>query len=181
MTKEQQLKLQSYLDGELSAHEARRVVGWLAADAEAGALAGELRNTKQALAGNEMPLTLPETREFYWSKIAREIQRQQTTEAAPATARLGLWLKGRVGVLADRKAAATGWLGVWWKRILVPAVSVACLAMIVGIAVKQLGGHAGGAVGRHELVAALTDSGAITYRDDSAGVTLVWFSYPSQN
>lgn len=181
MDHESQLKLQAYLDGELSGRAARGVERWLAADAEAHALAGELRNTRQALVGNEMPVPLPETREFYWSKIEREIRRQQTVESAPAVSRLVARLKGRVGVLADRWSPAGSGFGVWWKRVLVPAVAVACLVMIVGVAVKQFGGRSGGAVGQHELVAALTDSGAITYRDDSTGVTLVWFSYPSQN
>jgi anti-sigma factor RsiW len=181
LTDEQQIKLQAYLDGELSARAARRVERWLAADAEARALAGELRNTRQALAGNETAVTLPETRGFYWSKIEREVKRLETAKPAPAIVRLTAWLRGRVGILARREAPVASGSGLWWKRVLVPAVAVACLVMIVGVAVKQFGGRPGGAVGKHELVAALTDSGAITYRDDSTGVTLVWFSYPSQN
>jgi len=159
MDHQSQLKLQAYLDDELPGREARRVDAWLAADAEARALLGELRNTRQALADNEMPIRLPETREFCWSKIEHEIKHQEMATSAPVASRVG----------------------VWWKRILVPAASVACLATILVVAIKQFDGRGGKTPGRHELVAALTDSGAITYRDDAAGVTLVWFSYPSQN
>jgi anti-sigma factor RsiW len=159
MNEEQQLELQAYLDGELSARKVRHIEGWLADDAEARALLNELRITKQALAGNESHASLLETREFYWSKIEREIKRQATAQPAPGSKQLG----------------------VWWKRILVPAMGAACLMVIVGVAIKQFGSNSGAAVGQHEVVASLTDSGAVTYRDDSTGVTLVWFSYPSEN
>ena len=76
MKQELQLKLQAYLDGELPDGEARPVAGLLAQDAEARALLAELKNTRAALAGFEADIKLPESREFYWSKIEREIQRQ---------------------------------------------------------------------------------------------------------
>jgi len=72
-----QLKVQAWLDGELPEAEAREIAEWLATDREAAALAGELRNTRQALAGHEAEIRLPESREFFWSKIEREIQRRE--------------------------------------------------------------------------------------------------------
>ena len=68
-----QLKLQAHFDGELPEPEARAVANWLARDREAVALLAELRNTRKALKGFESDIKLPETREFYWSKIEREI------------------------------------------------------------------------------------------------------------
>ena len=53
MEHEVQLKLQAYLDGELSEAEAREIGNLLAKDREAVALQNELRNTRQALAGFE--------------------------------------------------------------------------------------------------------------------------------
>src|SRR6266513_3336151 len=76
MKQELQLKLQAYLDGELPDGEAREAAGLLAQDAEARALLAELKKTRAALAGFETDIKLPESREFYWSKIEREIQRQ---------------------------------------------------------------------------------------------------------
>jgi len=35
--------------------------------------------------------------------------------------------------------------------------------------------------GGTEMETALTDTGAFTYRDYSAGTTLVWLSYPAEN
>ena len=55
-----QLKLQAFLDGELPESEAREVANWVARDKEATALLAELRNTRQALAGFEAVMTLPE-------------------------------------------------------------------------------------------------------------------------
>ncbi len=72
MNQESELRLQSYLDGELSPREARRVAEWLGRDPEAQALLGELKMARTALADNEPELQLPESREFYWSKIRRE-------------------------------------------------------------------------------------------------------------
>ena len=99
MDYEAQLKLQAYLDGELPEKEAREVANWLARDREAVALFAELRNTRQALVGLEVGVELPETREFFWSKIEREIRRQAGPEpiARPS------------GLLAT------------WRRFLVPA------------------------------------------------------------
>jgi len=147
-----QLKLQSYLDGELPESEARDVANWLAQDREAVALFAELRNTRQALVGLEVGVTLPESREFFWSKIEREIDRQQQAEPAPRPSSI---------------FAA-------WRRFLMPAGAVAALGMaaMIGLFSASQGPT-------HEM--AVADPGAFTYHDFSAGTTLVWLSYPAEN
>ena len=52
MKLEQQLKLQSYLDGEMPERERRDVAGWLERDGEARAWFAELQTTREVLAGN---------------------------------------------------------------------------------------------------------------------------------
>ncbi len=79
-----QLKLQALLDGELPEAEASEATNWLARDREAAALMEELRNTRDALAGFEAEVRLPESREFFWSKVEREIQRLETPAPKPA-------------------------------------------------------------------------------------------------
>jgi anti-sigma factor RsiW len=79
------LKLQAYLDGELNAAEAARVESLLQQDAQAAALVADLRMTRDALVANEPQTTLPESVDFHWSKIAREIERQDHV-AAPGRA-----------------------------------------------------------------------------------------------
>ena len=151
------MKLQAFLDGELPDAEARVVANWLAQDQEAVALLTELRQTRQGLAGFEAGVRLPESREFFWSKIEREIQRQEPV--APAV---------------ERRSALGAWL-----RFLIPAGAAAAVVVAALFVRTQLGVF-GGASGP-ELETASADPGAFTYRDYSTGTTLVWLSYPAEN
>src|SRR5262245_62016701 len=81
MNEDQWLKLQAWVDGELPEGEARAVATLVETDPEARALVTELRMTHAFMASNEPEASLPESREFYWSKIQRAIER----EAAAAT------------------------------------------------------------------------------------------------
>jgi len=69
------LKLQSFLDGELPADEARTVAALIQRDPAAAALLAELKNTRQTLRQVETPLTMAASREFYWSRIKQDIER----------------------------------------------------------------------------------------------------------
>jgi anti-sigma factor RsiW len=71
-----ELELQAWLDGELSAPNARRIDPKIVGDEEASRLITGLQAIKTALAGNETARTVPETRASYWSKIERQIRRQ---------------------------------------------------------------------------------------------------------
>ena len=155
MDYDSQLKLQALLDGELPEAEASEVAKWLARDPEAAALRAELRNTREALAGFEAGIQLPESREFFWSKVQREIQRLETPATKPAAVPLSALL----------------------RRFLVPASAIALL-FIAGVVLTRPTGPAGRTPAA-EIETALADSGAFTYRDYSAGTTLVWLSYPA--
>jgi len=152
MDYEAQLKLQAHLDGELPEGEAREVTNWLAKDREAVALYGELRNTRQALVGYEVGVALPESREFFWSKIEREISRLEPSETPVHPAPL---------------LAA-------WRKWLIPAGAVAAVAsaMLVGVL---------GETRFSTVETAVADPAAFTYHDFSSRTTLVWFSYPADD
>lgn len=158
MEYQDQLKLQSYLDGELSEADAREVARWLAQDQDATALLGELRQTRQSMVGAEIGIKVPESREFYWSKIAREIERLEAPK--PALAPKVSWLERL-------------------RRMLVPASGLA-LVLVVGVVALNNGVPNGG---KHTPGAeiALQDASAFTYHDYSAGATLVWLSYPADD
>jgi negative regulator of sigma E activity len=147
-----QLKLQAFLDGELPEAEAKDVANWLARDQEAALLLGELRHTRQGLAGYETVMQLPESREFYWSKIKREIERLDPVPAA-----------------APKRSLLAA-----WRRMLVPASAI---AGVIIVALLMVGPQ--GVVTESE--AAMEDPGAFTYRDYPAQATLVWLSYPAEN
>ena len=156
MNHETELKLQAYLDGELSPKEATRVAGQLAADAEAQALCAELRNTKASLAGNEPDLKLTESREFYWSKIAREIRRADGSETTKR-----------------RPVAAS-----WWLRWVAPITGLAVLVVMLTL-VDRLSLSPQTNLARlgfdHEIESSSEESSAsITFRSDRAGMTVVW-------
>jgi len=154
-----QLKVQAYLDGELGERDRRAVESALARDPEAAALLAELRHTRSALAGFESGLRLPESREFFWSKVARAIER-------PA--------------LQPNRALRERLLALWGMALarsrLVPAVATAAVALTVaaGLYVRSSRGHA------PAVEAAFVDPGAFTYRDYARGMTLVWLAYPAE-
>src|SRR5262245_48699026 len=119
MKTESQLKLQAYLDGELTEQDARQVKTWAEQDAEARALLAQLGQTQGWLKGNEPVVTLPESREFYWSKIEREIVRAEKA--------------------ADRAAAQTA--APWWRRYWAPLCGASAVAalMIMTVNPRTLG------------------------------------------
>jgi anti-sigma factor RsiW len=151
---EKELKLQAFFDGELPEAEAREVAAWIARDRDAADLQKELRNTRQALAGFEQGINVPESREFYWSKIAREIERTERLEP----------VKTRVSAL------------VWLRRLLLPVVG---LAMVVAAVVFLW--QPSPVEAEPEFESTTDDCGAMTYRDEDAGMTVVWFSYDSEH
>ena len=143
---------------ELPETEAREVMIWLARDQEASSLPVELRTTRKALAGFEAGIRLPESREFFWSKIEREILRQQQPEPA----------------------RAPRWSSAGWRRFFVPAAALAALVLAGFLANVQFG-FLGSVGGGPAAESALADPEAFTYRDYAAGTTLVWLSYPAEN
>jgi anti-sigma factor RsiW len=152
-----QLKLQAFLDGELPKAEASEVASLVARDREAAALLEELRDTGKVLVGFEEGFQLPESRDFFWSKVQREIQRLE----APA----------------PRSAAAS--LFARWRRLLVPASALALVLVAVIVLIQPVGQS--GRTSAADIETALADAGTFTYRDYEAGTTLVWLSYPADN
>jgi|SRR6185369_6602046 hypothetical protein len=149
MKHEEQLKLQAYLDGELSGRETRAVEELVARDAAAQNLLAELRFTKTALAGNEPEIKLPESREFYWSKIEREIQRLETV---PAT-------------------RGTNWFTWWWRRYWIPFSGFAVMMALLLGTVNQ---YLFRSPVLEEIDNPSEETGAFTFRSDKERMTVVW-------
>jgi len=154
MNHELELKLQAWVDGQLSAHETDEIARLIETDAAARALLTELKNTRAALVGHEDGVKLPESPDFYWSKIAREIERQEPRGQPPATS----WLHH-------------------FRRLLMPAGAVAALLLLGTFASRQ-SFHDNLPYELHDLVA---DSDTFTFTDEANGTTLIWFSYPAEN
>lgn len=148
MKTEEMLRLQAYLDNEVSSAEGREIASWIARDGEAAALYEELKATKTLLAPeNEPAVAVPDSREFYWSKIAREIERVEREPAREYTPR------------------------PWWIRILAPAVGAAALALIVFTSISTNPHITAVHQERSDL-----ENGTITFRSKDNSMTLVWIS-----
>jgi len=117
MNQELALKYQAFVDGELSESEARRVARSIETDADARALVAELRNSKAMLTGNEPEVKLPESREFYWGRIQRQIE---CMEREPAGDAMGRW-----------QAMLAG-----WRRFIAPLAGVAVITFLAMVAVR---------------------------------------------
>ena len=149
MNQDLQLKLQAYLDGELPSGEAQAVRDLLAADAAARDLLVELTNTRDVVVAHETTIKLPESREFHWSKIQREISRE--TNPVP---------------VAKFSFAA------WLHRALVPAGATAAVAIAIMLSLPQANG-----VGDASNTS--SDTATFTYHNYDTGSTLVWLDYSS--
>ena len=152
---EKELKLQAYLDGELSAGEAKAVADLLGRDAGAQALYQELRIGRSLLAENELERKLPELPEFYWSKIQSQIDRVESTQAdgltEPSTSH-------------------------WWPRFLAPAGVLAALAVFVAVVLRspEGGGTFLALDDSHEIETPLEETSSFSFRSEAAAMTVVW-------
>ena len=151
MKTEEMMRLQAYLDNEVSSAEGREIASWIARDSEAKGLYEELKATKTLLAPeNELAATVPDSRDFYWSKIAREIER------------------------VEREPARENAPRPWWVRILAPVAGAAALALFVFTSISINGPGRSMAVGSQREVSA-TDS-SITFYSPEQKMTVVWIS-----
>jgi anti-sigma factor RsiW len=158
MNIQSQLRLQAYVDNELSPEESQRVVDWLAADPQARALVAELTQTHAWLNASQPQRKLPVSGDFYWSQIKSAIapvESRPVREAEPF--RLGL-----------------GWLWKW--AVPVAGMALIILAMLpVNPSRPPSSAFAGGVM---EIESALPDSNVITFRSDSEGISVVWMETP---
>src|SRR2546423_4837259 len=147
MNDELAIKIQAWIDGELSSWQSRRMAALLERDPEAKALATELRQTKAALAGNEMSVAVPELRQFYWNKLRLEIERQ-----APQAERQ----RRREQSLSFDPLAAL-------RRFALPLAGVAVVAAVAMLSMFQVA-----PVTYDDITTTSNDMSALTFHDQSA-------------
>lgn len=154
-----ELKLQAYLDGELSGAEQAEISRLVQSDKRAQGLAAEMAAVKTLLSEyGAQPIKVPASREFYWSGIERQIRRAQDSHA-------------------PQRSQRPSWLAAL-SRFLVPAGALAGLVIATFITASQTGIFASKGITR--LESALAGPGSFTYRDFRNGTTLVWLSYPGE-
>jgi len=148
------IKLQAYLDGELTGRDARRVAVLLETDAEARTLFAELQQTQTLLVANEPEFRLPESREFYWSKIEREISRLETAPSESRELPWVLFFRRHLGAFAGTSVAAALVMFVAFQMNIVP---------------RDL---------FEEIDNPLDETSSFSFRSESQKMTLVWISNP---
>jgi hypothetical protein len=158
MNEDTQLKIQAWVDGELSGWQARGIAKLVESDADAKALATELRQTKTALTGNEMSVAVPELREFYWNKIKLQIERE---EAATK----------------QHRSPAPSWdpLAIF-RRFALPLAGVAVACAVAVLSLMQVA-----PANYDDVVATSSDMDTLTFHDQSSGVTVVWLQDNTQS
>jgi anti-sigma factor RsiW len=152
---ETELRLQAFLDGEQSAGDATGIRELLTRDPEARSLIEELKATRTLLIGNELDRQVPESREFYWSKIRRQIELQEQ----------------RVGAAAETEAVPA-----WWIRFLAPAGVLTALAVFVAVSLRSPEGASPiwAMDDGHEIETPLEETSSFSFRSEAAAMTVVW-------
>jgi hypothetical protein len=153
MNQNLELKWQAWLDRELSDAETRRTGEKIAGDATATRLVAELRSVKEVMAGNELGMTVPDSRDFYWSKIQREIERQARGARPAPSPVLNAWVR---------------WLS--------PISGVAALSCILLMATRHPA-----APTFDEISSTGEGMEAVTFHDQTAGMTVVWLADTAQS
>lgn len=157
MNHETELKIQAWVDGALPPAEAAAVTDLVSADAEAKVLAQELRATREAVRSSEKVRPVPESREFYWSRIERAIAAAEASRPeSPAPEPHG-WLR-------------------FLLRFMVPAAFVVLLAFFVTVPAGRWRSGGGALLGETEN--ALQDVTSFTFRSESERMTVVWLNTP---
>lgn len=159
MNSDMQLKVQAYLDNELTPGEARQTAALLTNDPLARDLYHELKQTKEIVRQNEPVVRLEESHDFYWSKIKREIEKVE-----------------RPAALARQQP--------WWLRLVAPvAGAVALFAILLSVSGPSTPTPETLATTRleatvpmHEGEIVAPEMSAITFRSEAEGVTVVWVS-----
>ncbi|MHB1306955.1 MAG: anti-sigma factor family protein [Limisphaerales bacterium] len=146
------LRLQALLDGELSESEVREVQSCVDREPEVRALLGELRRVRDAMVEGEVTRSLPESREFFWSKVERSIVATANSPGAPV-----------------RRA---GWLR--WAALVIPALATVALALF--LVMPSL--HAPGpkAASRTDIESPCEDLSSFSFRSEAEGMNVVWIS-----
>lgn len=153
------LRIQSLVDGELSASEASAVQRELDSDPSARAVYDSLVKLRTVVRQGDIQRNVPVAGDFYWQQIARRIEREAGSfvESAPVESPdLGL------SSLVRRFFPAFG--------------TLAALLLVTGVVWFQFGGAERYArlATNHDIERTSQEVATISFRSESEGITVVW-------
>ncbi len=155
-------RIQAYLDGELPESEHAEVAALLDADESLQGLYDELIEGRDLLRTHEPQRSVPEPRDFYWSKIAQGIEKVD-----------------QAGVPVESSSQQKRRFSYWVKWLLPVGglAAVLFLAMLSQFGVpKGAGTQAEKASSYHEMDNPLETGSLISFRSNSEGVTVLWIT-----
>ena len=148
-----ELKIQALVDGELTEFEAGKLRDRIKNDIRLQILHERLTQMKDLISTHEMPRVLPESSDFYWSKISQKIE---------------------VGGSAAQSSAQS--LGMKWVfRRLAPLLGIASVALLITLQGPNLPDLGIVLNHNHELLSDEIDVMTFNSADDSMSV--VWIDY----
>jgi anti-sigma factor RsiW len=161
MNREQEFKLQSYVDGELPRRESEGVRDWISQSPEAQRLLRELQWSRAAISENEPRIAVPESREFYWNTIERAIHRDAAARGRNPRPLSFPWL-------ADLMRGA--------RRLLAPSAGLALVMILVVGVIKFYEIAAPEDYPRHlaQIENPSEDMGSFSFRSQADNVFVVW-------
>ncbi len=151
-TEDVSLKIQACVDGEASAAERSEIERRIAANPAERQLAEGLKAVSALLKANEPVAAVPETREFYFSKIARQIEAEKRKAERVPVENTASWFQ--------------------WARKHFVGLAGSGFAALLALALFAMPGGVGAREGEVDL--ASDEMGSYTYRDQQQEVTMVW-------
>ena len=150
-----ELKIQALVDGELTEFEAGKLRDRIKNDIRLQILHERLTQMKDLISTHEMPRVLPESSDFYWSKIAQEIE---------------------VGG-SDAQSSAQS-LGMKWVfRRLAPLLGIASVALIITLQGPNLPDLGIVLDHNHELELLADEIDVMTFNSADDSLSVVWIDY----
>ncbi|MBL9174958.1 MAG: hypothetical protein JNL10_15575 [Verrucomicrobiales bacterium] len=142
------LEIQAYVDGELDLARRASVETLCSEDPTARRLLEDLASFRDCIQGHEPEFSVPETREFYWNQI----QRQLKSTPSPSAPTLSPWLG--------------------WVRWLVPVAGLAAVAFLITLPRSEA------PVSRTlaSMTPASMEASSVVYRSEADGVTVHWIN-----
>lgn len=155
--KDEQLKIQAYLDGELSGREASAVRDLIAEDPAARELFEELSTASELLREEDgLFREVPESRNAYWRAIQRQIESRPRPSLVESF--LPVW-------------------GQWLWKYRVPASGIAALLLLAGVAMNQWTSTPEPPVPAYvESVEPLPGLTTMSYFNPNEEIAVVWIS-----
>lgn len=151
MNRDAELKVQAWLDGELSGAEAAQTERLVQADPEAQVRVRHYRTLKRLLASAEPAVPLPVSREQYWAGLQWQIDRLESRRTPSHPRRLPAWLR------------------LWFP---IGATAAVVAALLLNFAPSSPIPRAAYA----EIESPLEEISAIIFRSESEQMTVVWLA-----